>query len=406
VFRLRRRQRQRNEKFSGGNSLWHNLVGVGAALVWLTACRTPPEPASETTSPNSTPFISYTNQLPKLPPEPVLTNAAVLSVPTLAPTPAPPTNVVNEIPPPPLPTNVVKRLSPPMTWEGWSQSAGWSKPQRLRNLPSLTYETKNGNGVLDVTVGNRTALWNGVDLELGFAPRLTNGQPFIHPLDLTKTLEPLALDPSFLSRTNKLLVIDPGHGGENFGSRSAVSDRYEKEFTLDWARRLQRILTNRGWQVQLTRTNDVDVSLAQRLAVADSLKADLFISLHFNSTDQPTGHGEQAGLETYCLTPVGMPSSLTRHYEDVPSQIYPNNSFDAENLYLAVRLHRALIESTRCRDRGVRRARFMTVLRGQNRPAVLLEGGYLTCPKEAELIGTSQYRQRLAEAVAKGLSPE
>jgi N-acetylmuramoyl-L-alanine amidase len=62
-----------------------------------------------------------------------------------------------------------------------------------------------------------------------------------------------------------------------------------------------------------------------------------------------------------------------------------------------------VIYATQRRDRGVRRARFMGVLRGQNRPAVLIEGGYLTHSDEAEVIATSAYRQKLAEAVAKAL---
>src|SRR5262249_36600628 len=97
-------------------------------------------------------------------------------------------------------------------------------------------------------------------------------------------------------------------------------------------------------------------------------------------------------------------STLTREFGDPRSHVYPNNAYDAQNLQYAVRLHRALVQATSQRDRGVRRARFMTVLQGQNRPAVLLEGGYLSDPKEARLIATASYRQKLAEAVAGVLS--
>jgi N-acetylmuramoyl-L-alanine amidase len=98
-----------------------------------------------------------------------------------------------------------------------------------------------------------------------------------------------------------------------------------------------------------------------------------------------------------------MPSTLTRRFDDEVNHGFPNNRFDAENYYFATRIHRALVQTTRRKDRGVRRARFMGVLRGQNRPAVLLEGGYLTDPEEAKLIGTAEFRQKLAEAVARGL---
>ena len=66
-------------------------------------------------------------------------------------------------------------------------------------------------------------------------------------------------------------------------------------------------------------------------------------------------------------------------------------------------LHRGLVRATNATDRGVRRARFMGVLRGQKRPAVLIEGGYLSNPKEARKIATSTYRQTMAEAVARAL---
>src|SRR5262249_42317248 len=141
-----------------------------------------------------------------------------------------------------------------------------------------------------------------------------------------------------------------------------------------------------------------------RVAFADRVQADLFISLHFNSTDQPQGRSEQGGLETYTLTPVGMPSTVTRRFDDEVNHAYPNNEFDAENYFYAAKLHRAMVQATQRRDRGVRRARFMGILRGQNRPAVLVEGGYLTHPAEARLIGSPEYRQKLAEAIAHALA--
>jgi N-acetylmuramoyl-L-alanine amidase len=98
-----------------------------------------------------------------------------------------------------------------------------------------------------------------------------------------------------------------------------------------------------------------------------------------------------------------MPSSLTRGYADDAAQSFPNNTFDVENIRLALRVHRALLQVNGNHDRGVRRARFPGVLRGQNRPAILIEGGYLSNPHEARLIADPAYRQKLAEAVAKAL---
>ncbi|MDE3066671.1 MAG: N-acetylmuramoyl-L-alanine amidase [Verrucomicrobiota bacterium] len=249
-------------------------------------------------------------------------------------------------------------------------------------------------------IGSLAATWNGVEIHLGFDPQFIDGDVFLHDLDLQKNLEPLLCEPPLTFGTNRVIVIDPGHGGANTGTRSVLDGRFEKEFTLDWARRMAPLLETNGWQVFLTRTNDTDVSLSNRVAFANAHHAALFISLHFNSA----APGEtQHGLETYCLTPEGLPSTLTRGFPDIWSLRFPNNDFDARNLQLAVRLHTALLCATNMEDRGVRRARFLGVLRGQDRPAVLIEAGYLSNPAEARRIEDPAWREKLAEAVAAAL---
>lgn len=249
-------------------------------------------------------------------------------------------------------------------------------------------------------IGSREAVWNGMVMHLGFAPEIIDDQVFVYGLDLQKNLEPLLLGEPFAFGLNRVLVLDPGHGGANVGTHSLVDGRFEKEFTLDWARRLKPLLETNGWTVFLTRTNDSDVSLSNRVAIAEAHHASLFISLHFNSAAPDK---IQNGLETYCLTPTGMPSTLTRGYTDFWTERFPNNSFDEENLQLAVRLHAALLRSSGEEDRGIRRARFMGVLLGQKRPAILIEGGYLSNPREANKIESAEFRQKLAEAVAGAL---
>jgi N-acetylmuramoyl-L-alanine amidase len=229
---------------------------------------------------------------------------------------------------------------------------------------------------------------------------MIDGEISLFGLDLQKNLEPLLCEPPLTFGTNRVIVIDPGHGGNNFGTRSVLDGRFEKEFTLDWAKRLKPLLETNGWKVFLTRTSDEYVTNANRVVFAGAHHADLFISLHFNSAapDQKAD-----GLETYCITPTGMPSTLTRGFADPWSENLPNNNFDAQNLKLAVRIHTALLRTTGMDDRGVRRSRFDTVLREQNRPAILIEGGYLSNPREAKLIESADYRQKLAEAVAIAL---
>ena len=283
----------------------------------------------------------------------------------------------------------------------WCKATGLAAPSCLAAAPLPTYALSTTNGSLLFRAGSQVAHWDGIELRLGFAPQWIDRQPYIHALDLRKTVEPLISGNWRLcSNSAPVLVLDPGHGGEDAGARSAVERRWEKQFTLDWARRLQALLTTNGWQVFLTRTDDHEIALSNRVAVAEEHKADLFLSLHFNSAGANTS---QAGLETYCLTPTGIPSTITRGYSDDWASEFPNNAFDAQNLQLAYRLHRTLLEVNGHLDRGVRRARFLGVLRTQQRPAILIEGGYLSNPREAHRISDPAYRQKLAEAVARGL---
>jgi N-acetylmuramoyl-L-alanine amidase len=249
-------------------------------------------------------------------------------------------------------------------------------------------------------MGSHVTKWNGVELCLGFPVRFSEGHPVLNELDAQKSLEPVLAPPLRLTTPHPTIVIDPGHGGNQAGTKSTLYNRFEKEFTLDWAKRLAALLKLQGWNVVLTRFGDEAVPLTNRVAVAELARANIFLSLHFNSSFPRT---DQSGIETYCMTPTGMPSNLTRGYEDDPRLVTPNNSFDRENLQLAMLLHRAILEGAHPADRGVRHARFMDVLKGQNRPAVLIEGGYLSNPEEAELIGTPAYRQRLAASVASAL---
>ena len=292
--------------------------------------------------------------------------------------------------------------APVTTWTSlnrWAAENKIGQPHLISRTPVATYAIGTANGTMVLDIGSRDATWNGTEIQLGFAPEFIDDQVFIHGLDLQKNLEPLLLGspPAF---GNRVIVIDPGHGGVNVGTHSVLDGRFEKEFTLDWAERLAPLLATNGWQVFLTRTGDVDVALSNRVAFAEAHQADLFISLHFNSGAPDE---KPAGLETYCLTPAGMPSSLTRGWPDTWSQWFPNNAYDAQNLQLAFRLHQAILRATGLEDRGVNRARFIGVLHKQHRPAVLIEAGYLSNPHEAKLIESPAFRQKLAQAVADAL---
>ncbi|HPU57305.1 MAG TPA: N-acetylmuramoyl-L-alanine amidase [Verrucomicrobiota bacterium] len=282
----------------------------------------------------------------------------------------------------------------------WVREGNASSLMRKRAPEGSWFLLTGSNGVFSLKPGTLAARWNGTELRLGFEPILIDNVPFVHALDLKKNIEPLLHAGPLRTRPRPVIVVDAGHGGANGGTTHVTEARYEKEYTLDLAKRLEPLLAASGWTVFLTRTNDSDMSLQDRVAFAEQKNADLFVSLHFNSAAPSR---EQSGLETFCLTPAGMASTLTRGYEDNPDLVFANNSFDAENLQYAMLLHRALLEAGGFVDRGVRRARFLTVLRGHSRPAVLLEAGYLSNPQEAARIADPAFRQRLAEAIAGAL---
>jgi N-acetylmuramoyl-L-alanine amidase len=284
----------------------------------------------------------------------------------------------------------------------WAKAQRWGPLQRISYSDDPVFELTTPGGALVFQIRNRQATWNGMQFHLGFAPVLISNEPCLHALDMSRTVEPLLLNAPWKAPAPRVIVLDPGHGGGVSGTRSVIDGSTEKGYTLDWALRLKPLLEQQGWSVLLTRSNDSPVALADRVAFAEAANADLFLSLHFNAS----GNGNhQMGLETYCLSPTGMPSTLTREFEDDASEVLPNNTHDVENVRLAFALHHSLLQVNGGLDRGVRRARFMTVLRGQNRPAVLIEGGYLSNPEEAARIADPTFRQDLAEAVARALQP-
>lgn len=310
--------------------------------------------------------------------------------PALSPTAAPPQWV--------SPTN--------LSYDGWIDIRQWA---RDIGIPSPVLAMAGTNcvahlkfpmGNLDIRLGRHQARWQECELWLAHPPLFIRGQPCVHAQDIQSTLLPLLTDNGQLPVTNRVIVLDPGHGGSNPGARNIATGRWEKEYTLDLALRLKPLLEDQGWTVFLTRTNDSDVTLSNRVAMADALGAGLFISLHFNDAN---GRAAESGIETYCMTPPGLPSAFVRGPSETPSVVFPNNAHDAANLRVAFRLQRALVSRTSAVDRGVRRARFMAVLRNQSRPAVLVEAGYLSNLRDARLIASPEHRQALAMAIAHAL---
>ncbi|MBI5384530.1 MAG: N-acetylmuramoyl-L-alanine amidase [Verrucomicrobia bacterium] len=370
------------------NILWLTLaawLAVGCATT-----KVEPVAVTEVALPESKPFAVSSQT--------VDTNALLAVPPSAVARPPTPTN-----PPSPNLQSAIRNLQSPVAPStAWVPLANWCVANNLgqpQKIGANQFAAATRGGALVVQAGSQVARWEGTQLWLGYAPRVSKGQALLHWLDIQKTLDPLLHRSAPAPKPGRVLVLDAGHGGADSGTHGTAR-QLEKHFTLDWALRAEPLLRSNGWTVFLTRTVDQDVPLTNRLALADRVGADLFLSLHFNGLAAQARH---SGIETFCLTPAGMPSSVTRGYEDDPRQEFPNNAYDRENLQVAFRLHREVLTATRAADGAVRRARFMGVLRGQRRPAVLIEGGFLSNPEEARRISTAAYRQKLAEALARAL---
>ncbi len=240
----------------------------------------------------------------------------------------------------------------------------------------------------------------GAKVFLSSGIRSYRGKLTVNTNDYYKVLLPLFWWSQPPTNTIRRIVIDPGHGGKDPGKICPLNSTCEKQLTLDTAYRLKAILEKNGYEVILTREKDTWLDLDDRPAFAARAKADLFVSLHYNSAG--ANDFKSSGIETYAYTPVGQASTNDSNRNRAQSSAQPGNSFDTFNMILAWSVHRRLLTNTGAEDRGVRRAKF-AVLRTLNCPGILVEGGFVTSRTEGALISDAAYRQKIAQSVAEGI---
>ena len=223
-----------------------------------------------------------------------------------------------------------------------------------------------------------------------------------------------ATEPAFV------VVLDPGHGGEKDGAIGPGGVR-EKELALQIARRVAARLKQQGGRVILTRTRDVAVALAQRAAVANAERADLFVSIHLNAMPG-AARAHARGVETYCLSAAASDASApaVAARENAPRlagepEVDPNDPISGilqdladtdalqESSRLAYAVHERLVSRLGAEDRGVKQAPFY-VLAGARMPAVLLELGFLSHATESRKLATPGYQEQVAQAIAEGVA--
>lgn len=207
----------------------------------------------------------------------------------------------------------------------------------------------------------------------------------------------------------RTIVIDPGHGGSNEGA-VGVAGIYERFLTMETAMLLRERLGERfpAVRVILTREEDIDVGLEERLHTANAAEADLFISLHYNAATNTAAHG----LEVYYLSadepqPAPWPENarLVAASGTVVESILldlERTRLHGESARLAETLHAELIRGTGSADRGVRQAQFR-VLRGAHMPAVVVELGFLTHAEEGLRLVEREYTEAVVEALIAGV---
>lgn len=209
-------------------------------------------------------------------------------------------------------------------------------------------------------------------------------------------------------RVGPLVVLDPGHGGEDHGARGPGGE-LEKDIVLAVARMTGARLQAAGIEARLTREGDENLSLQDRTALANRLRADVFVSIHANAS---TARGAR-GAETYFMSadasdPVAAQAAATENLEASPDtvQLILWDLAHVANLSASSRLARAIQGRLNMlqgiRDRGVRQAPFV-VLTGATMPAALVEIGFLSNREEASRLTGRPAQEAIAAALTEAI---
>jgi N-acetylmuramoyl-L-alanine amidase len=212
------------------------------------------------------------------------------------------------------------------------------------------------------------------------------------------------------------IVVDAGHGGHDTGT-IGPNGLEEKDLVLDVALKLGKLLEDKlGAEVVYTRDDDTFIPLETRTAIANKEQADLFISIHANSSGDPSARG----VETYYLNFTSRADALEvaarenavseksiHELQDLVKKIALKEKI-GESREFAADVQRSLYaglsaKSPSLRNRGVKKAPFV-VLIGANMPSILAEISFVSNPDDAKKLKTNDYRQRIADSLYKGVS--
>lgn len=181
-----------------------------------------------------------------------------------------------------------------------------------------------------------------------------------------KIAKPIAKSPD----AKRTIVLDAGHGGADCGATR--ENVYEKTINLDITKRVQNILVQKGYRVELTRSSDETVSLSDRVEFSEKIQPDIFVSIHVNSSEKP----EITGIET--------------HY------------YNPESLQLAQTVHESMASNIKTNNRGLFKSKFY-VINHTTSPAILVEIGFLSNATEREDLLSEKRKNATAKAIAEGV---
>ena len=192
----------------------------------------------------------------------------------------------------------------------------------------------------------------------------------------------------------KVIFLDPGHGGKDPGAQ--YLGLKEKDLTLQVSQQLKTRLESLGYKVIMSRSSDVYVDfITERSRMSNETNADMFISIHFNATGHGLDSGED-GIQTYTYLPTGnIPSVINKKWHDNPTRL-------KYSYKLGSYIHQSVLATTHAKDAGLL-AKSFAVLRETNKPAVLLELGYMDDSKESQKIRTKEYQQKLVDGITQGI---
>jgi len=216
-----------------------------------------------------------------------------------------------------------------------------------------------------------------------------------------------------------IVVIDAGHGGKDSGA-SCCGGKKEKKVVLAVAKKLKTKLEKKGFRVYMTRMGDSFIRLPRRTEFANKKKADIFVSIHANAAPKKKYRKVFKGIEIYYLSPAKTQRAKNAAAKE-NSVMFEDKDYYTKNAYLSLLSREKIVESHKLgidvsnkmlqnvrrnfgpvEDGGVKTANFW-VLVGAQMPAILVETGYLTHPKEGKNLMKPYYQSLLAQGIAEGI---